>query len=127
MTTGFLRTLSVMGILLLAACRYGPVQNVSSASFDVPNLTMEQAGSAIVRGGASLGWQIREQGPGHMIATLTLRRHKAVVDITYDTSTFSIKYKDSHNLRYDGTNIHSNYNGWISNLENAIKAQARVT
>jgi hypothetical protein len=30
---------------------------------------------------------------------------------------------DSTNLNYDGTNIHRNYNGWITNLDKAIRSQ----
>jgi len=47
----------------------------------------------------------------------------AQVDIKYSTIAYSITYKDSSNLKYDGTKIHSNYNGWIQNLDKAIKIQ----
>ena len=47
----------------------------------------------------------------------------AKVDINYNTKTYSITYKDSSDLDYDGTKIHKNYNGWIQNLDNAIKVQ----
>jgi hypothetical protein len=43
------------------------------------------------------------------------------VDIRYDTSSYDITYRDSHNLDYDGEKIHSNYNGWIQNLDDAIQ------
>jgi hypothetical protein len=33
------------------------------------------------------------------------------------------KYRDSKDLNYDGSNIHSNYNNWIRNLDQAIKQQ----
>lgn len=128
MANSLFRPLLLLGLLFLAACRSAPVHNVESATFGMPDsLTMEQAKSAIVRGGASLGWQMREEAPGHLIGTLTIRAHKAVVDINYDSKNFSITYKDSRNLRYDGTNIHSNYNGWISNLVNAIQTQVQFS
>jgi hypothetical protein len=47
----------------------------------------------------------------------------AVVDIKYNTKTYSIIYKSSQNLDYDGKNIHSNYNGWIQRLNQAIQSQ----
>jgi hypothetical protein len=47
----------------------------------------------------------------------------AKVDVKYDTKTYNITYKDSSNLEYDGKNIHKNYNGWIQNLDNGIRAQ----
>ena len=59
------------------------------------------------------------------LATLHLRTHTAVVEIKHDLKNYSIRYKSSINLRYDQANntIHSNYNGWITNLNNAIKVQ----
>ena len=61
--------------------------------------------------------------PGHVLGRLALRTHVAVVDIDYTDRTYSIRYKDSTNLDYNGTTIHRNYNGWIENLDKAIKAQ----
>jgi hypothetical protein len=60
--------------------------------------------------------------PGHIIGTLLIRSHTAIVDIYYTTTSFSIVYKDSTNLKYDANNktIHHNYNNWIHNLERAI-------
>jgi len=84
---------------------------------------MEQVKKAIITAGAGLGWNIKTQSPGHLIGTLNLRKHTAIVDIKYTTENFSINYKDSTNLNYDGTNIHKNYNGWIQNLEKAIIVQ----
>jgi len=84
---------------------------------------MDDIAKAIKRAGNSLGWQIKEDKPGHMTGTLYLRRHTAIVDISYDRKTYSITYKDSKELNYDGEVIHQNYNGWIQNLDNAIKGQ----
>ena len=61
--------------------------------------------------------------PGVIRATLHLRTHVAVTEITYNEQVFSIIYVDSTNLDYDGTSIHKNYNGWIQNLERAISVQ----
>jgi hypothetical protein len=61
--------------------------------------------------------------PGLIEGTLLLRTHMAKVNIKYDTSSYSITYKESSNLDYDGTNIHKNYNGWIQNLDKGIRSQ----
>lgn len=73
--------------------------------------------------------------PGHIIGTLNLRSHQAVVDIPYNTRVYSILYKSSKNLLRDypvrsrldvvdvAEGIHPNYNGWIENLDNAIRTQ----
>ena len=47
----------------------------------------------------------------------------AQVEIPYDRVTYSILYRDSNNLDYDGVNIHSNYNGWVQRLSAEINAQ----
>jgi hypothetical protein len=111
-------------LLLLVGCRTAPLYDVN-ASPVVANktVTMADVEKAIMRAGGGLGWQIAQRAPGQMEGTLVLRTHRAVVDIAYDTKSYSIKYKDSTNLEYDGTNIHSNYNGWIQNLDKAIRTQ----
>lgn len=111
--------------LLIVGCRSAPVYNVSSAPITASkaSLTLDDVSKAIMRAGGGLGWQMKETKPGHMLATLHLRTHVAIVDINYSTTSFSITYKDSTNLDYDGTNIHSNYNGWIQNLDKGIRTQ----
>jgi hypothetical protein len=109
--------------LLLVGCRIAPVYDVQSAPVVTSRpATMADIERSIRAAGAGLGWQMVARGPGAMEGTLVLRDHRAVVDIKYDTKTYSIKYKDSSNLQYDGSSIHKNYNGWVQNLDNAIRA-----
>lgn len=91
-------------------------------------LTLNQVTKAIVLAGMGLKWEMDPIQPGHILGTLNLRSHQAVVDITYNTSTYNIAYKSSKHLmtrNEDGTpvGIHPNYNGWIENLDNAIRTQ----
>jgi hypothetical protein len=112
-------------LLLLAACRTPtPVYNVTSAPV-VANKALSPADvqKAIMVAGAGLGWQMLQRAPGRIEGVLILREHRAVVDIKYSAKSYSITYKDSEKLDYDGTNIHPNYNGWIQNLDRAIRAQ----
>ena len=111
--------------LLLAGCTSKPIYNVVEAPIGAakPNPSMEEISRAIVRAGAGLGWQMTPNQPGHITGRLALRTHVAVVDINYTPKTYSIKYRDSTNLDYTGTSIHRNYNGWIQNLDKAIRAQ----
>jgi len=112
-------------MLFMVGCRTAPVYNVSDARFTSPpqSTSQQDIANAIVTAGRSLGWIMKEEGPGYILGTLHLRTHTAIVDIHYDNSTYSISYNDSTNLKYDGKNIHSNYNGWIQNLANAIDVQ----
>lgn len=110
--------------LMLAGCRSAPVYDVTSAPVIAPKqVSMQDVERAVMRAGAGLGWQMNPKRPGHIEGTIVLRTHKAVVDITYDTKTYNIKYKDSANLEYNGSSIHSNYNGWVQNLDKAIRTQ----
>jgi hypothetical protein len=107
-------------------CRTSLVYNVEKSPVTLygdGQATMEQVEKAIVRAGASLGWKMKTVSPGVMVGTLAVRRHLAVVDITYNTQEYNITYKDSTALKYDGTNIHSRYNSWVQNLDQAISAQ----
>ena len=73
-----------------------------------------------------LKWEMVVAEPGHIVGTLNLRSHQAVVDIPYTTQMYSITYKSIRNLLhvYHGkAGVHSNYNGWIENLDNAIRTQ----
>ena len=47
----------------------------------------------------------------------------AKVDITYTTESYSVVYKDSHELLYDGKEIHRNYNNWVLQLSDRIRLQ----
>ena len=111
-------------IALLGGCRIAGVHNVSEAPV-VANkaVSMDDVQKAIVRAGVGLGWQMKPVEPGLIVGTLTLRSHMAVVNIKYDTKKYSITYKDSSNLDYDGKNIHKNYNGWVQNLDSGIRSQ----
>jgi len=112
-----------VAVLLLAGCRTAELYNVRNAPGSNKAVSMADVETAIRRAGHGLGWQITPQGPGKAEGVLVLRDHRAVVDITYDTRNYSITYKDSSNLQYDGKTIHSNYNGWIQNLDKAIRTQ----
>jgi hypothetical protein len=118
---------TVLAAILVAACAPVPVKNVTDTPVksNKANLTSEEVAAAIKRAGTGLGWAMLDDGPGKINATLRLRTHTAVVEIPYSTKSYSIRYKDSTDLRYDaekGT-IHKNYNGWIQNLDAAIQRE----
>jgi hypothetical protein len=110
-------------LALAAGCTSRPVYNVSNAPVVTSGkpATAQDVQTSIVRAGNGLGWKMNPVQPGLIVGTLELRTHVAVVDITYDAKTYSIKYKDSVNLDASGGNIHKNYNGWIENLDRGIR------
>lgn len=125
-------TTLVLAILIaIAGCSAGQILNVKDApvkTISGKDLTLQQVTKAIVLAGMGLKWEMVVAEPGHIVGTLDLRGHQAVVDIPYTTKTYSITYKNSQNLLRvlpdkRGILIHSNYNGWIENLNNAIRTQ----
>jgi len=121
---GTLKILIPAIALLVVGCRASiPIYEVQNAPVVASRaLSMTEVEQSIRVAGAGLGWQMVPRGAGSVEGTLLLRTHRAVVDIKYDTKSYSIKYKDSSNLQYDGSTIHPNYNGWVQNLDKAIRA-----
>lgn len=122
--------LAGLSLAIATGCRTStPIYNVQDATIvtnsDKPaNAT--DVKKAILRAGTSLGWNMKEENPGHIIGTLHLRTHMAQIDIKYSPSSYSITYRDSQNLNYDGTNIHGNYNGWVQRLQQNIQSQMNL-
>jgi len=112
----------VISLALLAGCKTATVRNVDSAMI-LGDITIVNVENAINRAGSTLGWSLTKKSDGHILGKLALRSHLAVVDITYNKSSYSITYVDSTNLKYSNGVIHKNYNGWIENLEKAINVQ----
>lgn len=133
MNTSVIRYLKVVALscavlVLAVGCRTAPIVNVKDApvkTLSGKEPTHDQVTKAIVMAGMGLKWKMEVAEPGHIIGKLYLRSHYAAVDITYNTKTYSIMYKNSDDLWYDEEDqtIHSNYNGWIENLNNAIRIQ----
>jgi len=114
-------------VLLLGACRTAPaIYGVNAPVVsNLANPTKDDVKKAITRAGAGLGWTFQDNGPNALVGTLVLRTHTVVIDVPYSPKSYSIAYKDSTNMNYTGTSIHSNYNGWIKNLEKNIEVQLR--
>lgn len=118
--------LSALALGLLVACGAQPVHNIAeapaiTASGHQPSMFAMK--KAIMMAGTKLGWEMQPVKPGLIVASLHLRKHVAVVNVTYNTRAYSITYKDSTNLDYKNGQIHRNYNGWIENLDKGIRAQ----
>ena len=119
--------LALIGLLALAlvGCKSNPVYNIEGApiSASTSGYSLRDVRDAIQQAGVSLGWQMKDVQPGLIVGTLVVRDHMAQVEIPYNRTSYSILYRDSQNLNYDGVSIHSNYNGWIQRLNGAINAQ----
>lgn len=124
-----LKIASAIALLLftLTGCGTGAIYNVPEKPLAVnsQNITQEDVFKAIFRAGAGLGWQIVKKEDGVAMGTLYLRSHTAVIEIPYTANSYSIQYKSSVDLNYNAEKqtIHTNYNGWIQNLDKAIQIQ----
>jgi len=120
---------TVLMFIGIIGCRAGaPIYDIQSTA--IPNsvngsMSLTEVTRAITSAAAKHGWEMRVEKPGYIVGTLHLREHEAVVDIPYDTTSYSILYKSSRNLQYDETNktIHKNYNSWIRNLNVSIQRE----
>lgn len=123
------RAFLVLSVLAAAlGCGVAPIYNVTNQAIVTAGAkpkTLEEIRAAIVEGGKARGWTMTEIGPGHLEAKLHVRVHVAVVDIKYSTTSYSITYKDSKDLKYDGTDIHRNYNSWVQNLQSEIEKRLK--
>jgi len=116
----------IIAVVFMSGCRSTAVYNISNAPTNVSKkVSSEKVYKAIKTAGLGLGWIVKKSKPGVATAQLNVRRHMAIVTIKYNSQNYSIDYKNSLNLKYDGTKntIHKNYNGWIQNLDNAIQVQ----
>lgn len=113
-------------LIAIGACASAsvPVRNFSAVPIVAKSKpTLDEVGKAIVKAGTAGGWQMSDIKPGHIIATYKIRRHVAVADVTYSTSTYDIIFKSGDpGLKYDGQTIHQNYNDWADNLELLIRS-----
>lgn len=120
--------ISVLAVVtLVAGCRTAPLVNIPdtpyAGSAPAAVLTLEDYEAAIIRAGASRDWTFERTGPGHLVGSVTVRgKHSAVVDVVFDTDSYSISYKSSYNLNYESSQnvIHPNYNAWVDNLKQEI-------
>ena len=107
----------ILALLLVTiiGCRATPIRNVNDSPVTASGkYSLSDVKKAIVQAGQSLGWGMKDVKPGVMIGSIFVRNSMAKVDIKYSKKSFSISYKDSSGLKYDGVNIHRNYNGWIA-------------
>lgn len=121
-----LRNFVIVGLVALAACSSNmPVYNVQSEPLNATRkISMRDVERAIIQGGTDRGWSVRRVRRGKMEAKVAVRTHVATVYIDYTLNSFSITYKDSQNLHYDGKKIHKSYNSWIRYLVKSINQRA---
>lgn len=109
------------------AARTAPIYNPEPIAVPAGR-TADQVKSAVRKALLQRNWRVKEVGAGAVEAKYVKpgRRgieHVAAINVTYNTKTIRISYKDSQELNYDKESgeIHANYNKWIQNLEKDIQ------
>jgi len=120
------RALSVLVTCLVLTGCFGRIQPVYSVhNHPVPasaeKLTAQKIGDVIKLAASSRKWVAQDLNPGVMKLTHRKKNHVAEVEVSYNKSSYSIKYLNSSNLLYNGSMIHRNYNRWVANLEQDIE------
>jgi len=129
-TAGILMVCAAMlGAPAAQAARTAPLvnlENIPVETIDGKPLTLAQVRKAILSGAAARKWTPSEKGPKLYLSVSGLHaKYTAIVEVTYTTTHYSIKYVDSTELSYalgkDGKPIiHQNYNNWVAGLKAAI-------
>ncbi len=118
----------VLSLFAIAVGCFAPVYNVMdqpiAPSGGKPR-TLEEVKSAIVSAGEFRSWTMKDIAPGHLEGIRRLSVIIAVVDIKYSTTSYSITYKDSSQLNYDGKQIHMTYNDWVKELQEGIDSRLK--
>lgn len=108
--------------LVTNAARIAPIQNIENQPItSTSEVTIKDVETAIILASRKRGWVLKRAEPGHLIATLDIRTHQAVLDIYFDETQYSIMYRSSVNLNYENGEIHRNYNSWIRKLDRDIQ------
>jgi len=121
-----------LAAVVVAACASAqqPVNNFSGMPLGAKSApSLDQVGKAIRQAGTAAGWQMSELKPGQILGVYKIRSHTAIVDVTYSTSTYDIKFREGDSgLRYDAAagTIHEQYNKWVGELEKVIRAHVNA-
>ena len=126
MTRTSSRIMTVLGILLVSAACTRPIHQVEASSYGwgpKKGVTLAQMQKTIEKTARDLEWQLSDVKTGSFTARRDwgANKHNIVVDVLYDEKSFSIRYKNSKNMSYDGDSIHHTYNDMVSTLEDHIK------
>ena len=115
-------------VISLTACAAKPRPVLNYNQQGIPSgLTTKQVQQSIQTAGQLRGWTMTSVKPGLMQGSIDSHGHYASITIPYDDNFYSINYKDSYGLKYNGTTIHRNYNKWIATLNQEIQTQLNAT
>ena len=116
-------------LILFSACT-APLYEISETPIETGTeqaLSPAQVETAIIAAGEGIGWKMKANKPGEITGTFQSSRFTAAVKIPFSSQNYSIFYKSSKNLKYDGAKIHRKYNELVQNLSTAIGREVTKT
>jgi len=125
-----LKTLIIIGLIIIfTGCTTAPIYNVIDHPINYQydkSLNEDQISKAIYQAGNQLNWTMVQKKPNQIIATHIKNHHRAVVDITFDKTHYSIDYHNSSNLAYNGQGINRRYNFWVVRFSDEIRKNLKI-
>lgn len=119
-------TLVALALLTTAGCTNKPVLNPQHDLPANPQVNEEKMKQTIVAALNKREWVVQRLSPQLVQAEINVRnKFHAEIDIRYTATSYAITYRDSRDLGYKDGKIHRNYNRWVNNLDNDIKAGLR--
>ena len=114
----------ILACLAATSCTTGMVEPKGKIGM-TGDATLAQVTEAVQQAGAEAGWETKVVRPGLIEASREWSngKHSMVVEVIYDAKSYTIKYKDSKNLQYDGGSIHRQYWLRVQRFDDAIKAR----
>jgi hypothetical protein len=116
-----LKKAAAVGMLavFLGGCAAEPIY--SPIGHPIPaqgrSVSLEQIENAIVRAGQRRGWAMTKVAPGKIRAVQDTAKRDAIVEIEFNSETFSIQHLETKGLRERRGQIHPRYNSWVRSLE----------
>jgi hypothetical protein len=106
-------------------CMNAPIMEVTDAPVETVGrpATLADVEKAIIRAGSKNGWRMSSVKPGLAVGTYTQRERTVTIEVPYTAKAYSIKYKDSVNMDYNGSQIRKGYNDWVIRLDRAIRVE----
>ena len=112
----------VLTMLLTASCGTKPINNVENRPIPLTaqQMPLERIEALIIAAGQTRAWQFKREAPGYLIASQTMPKYSATVDIRFSQQAYSIMLRSSTGLREKDGTIHSRYNHWVQLLQRDI-------
>lgn len=112
--------------IMVAACS-SRVNKIEASPYGYgsrTDLKIEQVREPVENAARQDGWELSDVALGKFVAKKEWGggKHNVVVDFTYTGENFTIRYKDSKNMSYNGALIHETYGRFVKQLQSKVQS-----